>query len=288
MAHQQTFPIEKMCRLFCVSRSGYYAWCRQQQGPRLAKRKDLEVAIQQAYKKSKGTYGSPRVAMELREQGYQTSRATIGRLMCKIGLRSKTRKKFVATTQSKHLFPVAENLLNRDFRVSRLAEVWVSDITYVRVNRKWTYLTAILDLADRRVIGWTLSTELDAQSTILKAWEKAVHCRTVQGPLTFHSDRGVQYACTTFRQVLERTKNVRQSMSRKGDCWDNAVAESFFKTLKTEWIYHHQYKTFEEAEMSIFEYIEGWYNTRRKHSSLEYRSPAEMEQYLLTTMANLT
>jgi transposase InsO family protein len=282
------FPIEKMCQVLNVSRSGYYSW-RKRHTSACQEREErtLGHAIKQAYQTSKRTYGSPRIAIELQQKGWTVSRATIGRRMKDLQLRSMVSRKFVATTQSNHGLPIAENLLARNFGVQRLAQVWVSDITYVRIGPRWGYLTAIIDLADRSVIGWSLSKEMDVFSTVIRAWKKAVQRRKISGPLIFHSDRGVQYASLAFRKVLSDYPNVSQSMSRKGNCWDNAVAESFFKTLKCEWLYYHTYRSFEEADSSIFEYIECWYNSRRKHSTLGYQSPAQIEKHFLTNMANL-
>lgn len=278
-----------MCHVLGVSRSGYYAWLTQQQlGERKARTDALEEAIRKVYEMSKRCYGRPRIACELNQQGWDVSQATIGRIMRKLGLRSRSRRKFVVTTRSNHRLPVAENILNRRFQASHLAQVWVSDITYIRIDQRWAYLTAILDLADRSVLGWTLSRQMDATSTVIATWLKAVQRRKIRDKLIFHSDRGVQYASEEFRTLLAKNPDIQQSMSRKGNCWDNAVAESFFKTLKCEWVYHHTYKTLHEAELSIFEYIECWYNTRRKHSALGYKSPAQMETYLLTKMADLS
>lgn len=271
-----------MCKALQVSRSGYYAWCNRIESDRKQGREKAEQAIQRIYAWSKGIYGSPRVAAELKGSGHAISRATVGRMMRKLGLRSKTRRKFRLTTQSKHHLPVAANLLDRSFTVKRLGQAWVSDITYLRIGQKWCYLTVIIDLADRKVIGWKLSKSLEANKTVIPAWKQANWKRKLAKGGLFHSDQGIQFACRDFLDQLAKAESVIQSMSRKGNCWDNAVAESFFKSLKTEWVYHYKYKTFEEAEQSVFEYIEGWYNTRRRHSTLDYRTPAEMEKYLLT------
>lgn len=215
------YPIEKMCYVLNVSRSGYYAWSKQQTGSCQDREEPiLGHAIKQVYHTSKRTYGSPRIAKELQQKGWAVSRATIGRRMKDLQLRSRVSRKFVATTRSNHDLPVAENLLARNFCVQRLAQVWVSDITYVRIGQQWGYLTVIIDLADRRVIGWSLSIEMDVFSTVIRAWKKAVQRRKISGPLTFHSDRGVQYASVAFRKVLSDYPKVTQSMSRKGNCWD--------------------------------------------------------------------
>jgi transposase InsO family protein len=202
--------------------------------------------------------------------------------MHKAGIRSKIRRKYVITTNSRHSFRVADNLIGRNFKVPQLGRVWVSDITYIPTAQGWLYLTAVIDLCDRKVIGWALSRSLKAEHTSIAALRMAVLNRPVIGDLIFHSDRGVQYACTEFTGMLDSYKTIRQSMSRKGDCWDNAVAESFFKSLKSEWTYWYKYQTLQEAKLSVFEYIEGWYNPKRRHSTLNYMTPNQYGHFLLT------
>ncbi len=198
--------------------------------------------------------------------------------MKKANIKSIIRKKYrVQTTDSKHTYVVAPNHLNRDFSAQTIGQKWVSDLTYIRTGEGWLYLTAILDLADRKVVGWAMSDTMKAADTTIAAWKMAIINRPVSQHLLFHSDRGVQYACTDFKDHLKGLP-VLQSMSRKGNCWDNSVAESFFKTLKTELVYHTHYYTKEQAKLSIFEYIECWYNKKRRHSALGNRSP---QQYLL-------
>ena len=205
------------------------------------------------HKKSKGTYGSPRIREELKKIYVCVSRRRVARLMKTAGIHVKTKKRFKATTDSKHKFPVAPNLLNREFKVDEQGKVWVSDITYIRTKEGWLYLTVIIDLCDRKVIGWSISSTLKTSETVVPAWKMAVKNRPLSDYLIFHSDRGVQYACTDFKELLSANPYVMQSMSRKGDCWDNAVAESFFKTLKTEWIYRNKYATKKQATISVFE-----------------------------------
>jgi putative transposase len=202
------------------------------------------------------------------EEGFHVSRQRVARLMKKQNLKSIIRKKWIITTDSRHNYPVVENKLNRDFHVTRPGQVWVSDITYIKTAQGWLYLTIIIDLYDRKVIGWSLSRSLKTVHTTIPAWRMAVRHRPITRMLIFHSDRGVQYACNEFKNMLSAYKLVERSMSRKGDCWDNAVAESFFKTLKVEHVYHHSYKTFKEAELSVFEYIEAWYNVNRIHTTI--------------------
>lgn len=229
--------------------------------------------IRTIHEKSKGTYGSPRITEELKNNYVHVSRPRVARLMQKANIRSCIKKRFVRTTDSAHGFPVSPNLLNRNFKVDEQGQVWVSDITYIRTLEGWLYLTVIIDLADRRVVGWSLSSSMHASVTAIPAWRMAVRNRPICSRLMFHSDRGVQYACTEFRKLLSSNPLVTQSMSRKGNCWDNAVAESFFKTLKTEWVYRNKYTSRKQARISVFEYIETWYNTQRRHSSLNYLSP---------------
>lgn len=264
-----------MCKVLGVSKSGYYAWLKRKPSKRSVENKKLMEYICKIHKRSKGTYGSPRITEELKANYMNVSRPRVARMMKKANIRSIVKKKFVATTSSKHSFPVSPNLLNREFKVDRQGKAWVSDITYIRTMEGWLYLTVIIDLADRRIIGWSLSSSLKASDTVIPAWRMAIRNRSFDTKLIFHSDRGVQYACTEFRILISADPRVCQSMSRKGDCWDNAVAESFFKTLKTEWVYRKKYVSRKQAEISVFEYIETWYNTQRRHSSLNYLSPTE-------------
>jgi len=270
-----------MCKVLGVSRSGYYAWVKSKPTKLAVENKNLTERIRVIYQKSKSTYGSPRIHHELRQEYPRLSRPRVARLMKKANIRSIIRKKFKVTTDSKHNYPIADNLLNRNFSVERMGETWVSDITYIRTLEGWLYLTAIIDLADRKIIGWSIGATLKALDTVLPAWKMAIKNRPVVAPLLFHSDRGVQYACNEFKDCILKNKLVTQSMSRKGNCWDNAVAESFFKTLKSEWVNHNRFTTRKHAQMALFEYIETWYNTRRRHSSLGYLTPREFAKKLI-------
>ena len=197
------------------------------------------------------------------------------------GIRSVVHRKFkIRTTDSNHNYPIAKNLLDRKFAPGAVARAWVSDITYIRTTQGWLYLTVIVDLADRKVVGWSLSETMKTYDTVMPAWKMAIKNRPIVTPLIFHSDRGVQYACHEFRNVLKAHPLVVQSMSRKGNCWDNAVAESFFKTLKSELIYTTEPTTMAEAKVNVFEFIEIWYNRKRMHASLGYLTPAEYEAKL--------
>ena len=266
-----------MCQVLRVSISGFYYWMQHPVGLRAGKEQQLLAAVKKVYWQSNCRYGSPRIAVELQQQGIKASRPRIARLMRKHAIRSIIHQKYrVRTTDSNHSFAIAENYLDRNFSATRLAEKWVSDLTYIKTQEGWLYLTAVLDLADRKVIGWALSETMAAKVTSVAAWQMAVRNRPITQSLLFHSDRGVQYACEEFRNHLQG-KPVRQSMSRKGNCWDNAVAESFFKTMKTELIYHRKFITRKEARLAVFEYIEGWYNRKRRHSALGYRTPCHFE-----------
>lgn len=269
-----------MCKVLSVSRSGFYAWCKDTESRRSAENRLLVEHIQRVHARSRYTYGSPRIAAELRSTGIHVSRPRVARLMRKAEIRSIVARKYVATTDSKHSYKVAENLLARDFAPGAPGEAWVSDITYIRTDEGWLYLTMVMDLADRQVIGWALGSSLKTADTTVPAWKMAIRRRPAGQGLIFHSDRGVQYACPEFTGLLKANGKVVQSMSGKGNCWDNAVAESFFKTLKTEWVYGKKYMDRKQAALSIFEYIETWYNTNRKHSALKYMTPTEYLDYL--------
>jgi putative transposase len=268
-ANKSLFPVEKMCQFLEISTSSYYSSINRIPSKRYLENQHLVSEIIQAYYYSKCTYGSPRIALELSNRGISVSQRRVASLMKKEGIKSIIRKQFrVTTTDSTHHYPVVSNFLDRKFNVEEKATAWVSDITYVKTKTGWLYLTIILDLADRKVIGWALSDTLKAIDTCIPAWNMAIKNRPFKSGLILHSDRGVQYACREFVKCLKNSGIVRRSMSRKGNCWDNAVAESFFKTLKVEMVYQTKFETNQEAELAIFEYIETWYNRNRRHSAL--------------------
>lgn len=273
------FPIEKMCQVLGVSRSGYYYWLKRTPSRRERENQVLLTEIRSIYHKSSCRYGSPKITQVLRSQGYSASRPRVARLMKKAGLRSKIRKKYKTTTDSKHNLRVSPNLLKQQFKVKTLGKYWVSDITYLRTAQGWVYLTIILDLADRKVLGWSLSQELTTETTLLPAWKMATKSRAPEPGLLFHSDRGVQYASQAFRMAMAKAK-VPQSMSRKANCYDNAVAEAFFNILKSELGYDRYFASFRQAKIALFEFIEIWYNRQRIHASIGYRTPIQMEQIL--------
>jgi transposase InsO family protein len=275
-AHRSAHAVERMCRVLGVTRSGYYAWKRRGQSRRARRDAVLLGRIRESHGLSLGRYGSPNIHEDLREWGYRCGRKRVARLMREACIRSRVVKRFKVTTQSKHKLPVAENLLARDFTASAPNRTWVSDITYLWTRQGWLYLCVILDLWDRKVVGWSMGERLGADLAV-DAFRKAVMLRRPLEGLVFHSDRGVQYASEVFRAELRKVRML-QSMSRKGDCWDNAVAESFFGILKRELVYHETYRTRTEARLSVFQYIEGWYNRKRRHSMLGRRSPLAFAQ----------
>lgn len=269
-----------MCSVFKVSRGGFYKWTKRSPSKRSIENQLLETKVLQAFENSKKIYGSPRITRELNKKDIRVSRPRVARMMRKAKLRSIVKKKFKVTTDSSHKFPVPENILDRDFKPGILGAVWVSDITYIRTKKGWLYLTTVIDLGDRKIIGWALSVTMKAIDTVIPAFKMARRRRPITGELIFHSDRGVQYACNEFRCLLEKSPFIIRSMSRKGNCWDNAVAESFFKTLKAECVYQHKFTDKEQAALIVFEYIEAWYNRKRLHSALGYMSPEEFGQKL--------
>lgn len=271
-----------MSKVLNVSRSSFYHWLSKNPSDNQKDNEELLKEIREIHSKSKQTYGSPRITAELTKTGYKASRPRVARLMRKAGVRSILKKKYKVTTDSNHSYPVVQNLLDRNFSPGEIGKVWVSDITYLRTLQGWAYLTTIIDIGDRKVIGWALNKSLKAKGTTVEAWKMALRQRPIQKSLIFHSDRGVQYACNEFTEIISTNNLVTQSMSRKGNCWDNAVAESFFKTLKNEWSNRFVYKNIKQAELSIFEYIESYYNTKRRHSALGYLSPAEYSINLIT------
>jgi transposase InsO family protein len=267
-----------MCRVLHVSTSGFYAWQRRPKSPQVQRRKTLQTEIKKIHQtKNKDSYGSPRVHQELQKQGTFCCENTVAKVMQESGIQAKTVKKFQVTTDSKHAHPVAENVLDRQFdRATRPNQIWVSDITYVWTQEGWMYLTCVLDLYSRKVVGWSMSSRM-TKEFVMEALEMAIRHRCPQDELLHHSDRGSQYASEAYRELLTRN-GITCSMSRKGNCWDNAVMESFFATLKKELIHHERYATRSAARASIFEYIEVFYNRERLHSTLGYQSPEQFEQ----------
>lgn len=285
--HRSEFTVKKMCHVFEISMSGYYHWKRRIPSSKAIRKKQLKERIIKLYFEHNGMAGSPMITADLKDENEfsNVSPNTVASLMREMGLKCKTTKKFVVTTDSRHNKPVAPNLLNRAFNVQTPDTVWVSDITYLKIGSKWNYLSVFIDLYSRSVVGWDLSSSLDRQS-VIKALKKAILKRRPGKGLMIHSDRGVQYASDDFKKILKKYSFV-QSMSRKGNCWDNAVAESFFHTLKTQLIHHVRFKTYEEADRILFKYIEMYYNQRRKHSANGWKTPAlcELEWYKFKKVA---
>jgi len=240
----------------------------------------LEQEILDAFQNSKSIYGSPRITQVLNSKQIKVSRPRVARMMKKARLRSIVKKKFRVTTDSSHKFAIPENRLDRDFKPGTLGAAWVSDITYIGTKQGWLYLTTVIDLGDRKVIGWALSATMKAIDTAIPAFKMAQRNRPISQELIFHSDRGIQYACNEFKKLLESNPLITRSMSRKGNCWDNAVAESFFKTLKSECVYQNKFTNKEQAAVVVFEYIEAWYNRKRLHSALGFMSPEEFGRNL--------
>ncbi len=276
-ANRSSFPVKKMCLTLDVSRSGFYAWLSRPESKRAIENKVLCQRIQELYYEHGQMAGSPMITADLHdeERFCSVSRVRVARKMKAMGLQCKTTRKFVVTTDSSHKEPVAPNLLDRRFSAYKPNTAWVTDITYIKVGKKWFYLTVFIDLFSRIIVGWDLSASLD-RSSVIRALKKAIARRRPPKGLMIHSDRGVQYASREFRKLLAKY-GCTQSMSRKGNCWDNAVAESFFHTLKTQMVYHRKFTHRQEAEIALFQYIEAYYNRRRRHSSNGWVSPAEFE-----------
>jgi putative transposase len=277
--HEAEFPVTIVCQVLGVSRSGYYAWRDRPVSGRQTRQAELAAEIRQVHEVSRGTYGSPRVHRELQAQGVPCAKNTVAKLMRKNGLRSRRHKRFVVrTTDSRHPHPVAPNSLDRQFAWPLPDQAWAADITYIPTDQGWLYLAVVLDLCSRKVVGWATADHLRAE-LVCEALEMALTHRRPQGPLLHHSDRGVQYACDDY-QALLAAHQFSVSMSRTGNCYDNAAVESFFSTLKTELVHHEHYATCDQARQSLFEYIEVFYNRRRRHSALGYNSPEHYEACL--------
>jgi len=264
-----------MCRFLGVSRSAYYAWLHRVQTPREKDDIDLAAIIQDVFRKGRGAYGTRRIQKSVANQGRTASRRRIGRLMREAGLACKTKRKFKATTDSKHDLPMAPNRLDRQFNVNQPNQVYAGDVTYLHTQEGWLYLAIVIDLYSRQVVGWSMAEHMRAK-LVNDALLMAVWKRKPPKGLLWHTDRGSQYASESHRALLRR-HGIEQSMSRKGNCWDNAVSESFFHTLKTELTHHQTYQTRDEAKQAVFEYIEVFYNRERLHSANGYLSPINYE-----------
>ncbi len=274
--HEGAYPVGLMCHALAVSRGGYYAWRRRGESTRASRDRDLVHQIREIHTANRRVYGSPRIHAELQERGVRCSEKRVARLMRQHGIRARQTRRFRITTRSNHRWPIEPNLLNRDFTAEQRDQRWAGDITYIWTAEGWLYLAAILDLFSRRVVGWATSDRINSFLT-QRALSMALDDRNPQENLLHHSDRGSQYACRDYRKELS-DRRITCSMSRKGDCWDNAVLEAFFATLKKELIYLELFETRREATTAIFWYIEGFYNTRRRHSFLGQTSPDRFEE----------
>ena len=273
--HDRRYPIRLMCRALTVSPAGYYAWAGRPESRRSVHNRTLLSAIRVIHRESRETYGSPSIWDALIKQGHRVGEHRVARLMRQHSIRAKTVKKWRAPTQSTHRLPVPENTLNRQFTVAQPNRVWAGDLTYVWTTEGWLYLAVVLDLYSRTVIGWAMGHRLTVELAE-GALTMALANRKPSAGLLHHSDRGSQYAAHRYQRLLGE-HGITSSMSRTGNCWDNACVESFFGTLKRELVYHRHYATRGEAKRDIFEYIEVFYNRLRRHSTLGYYSPAEFE-----------
>jgi transposase InsO family protein len=280
---KKAYPISLLCELLQVSRSGYYCWCTRGKSVRQKEYETLLPVVQEAHRISKGTYGTRRISEEIEANGGICGRTKARTLMKLAGISAKQKRKFKVTTDSKHNLPITPNLLNREFKVEEPDQVYVSDITYIWTGEGWLFLAVILDLFSRKIVGWSLNNRM-SRKLIMDALRMAVWRRQPISGLLFHSDRGSQYCSRDFQKML-KTHGMISSMSRKGNCWDNSVAESFFGHLKTERVFFTNYKTREEARKDIVDYIEMFYNSRRRHSYLGYVSPMEFEESRLLKKA---
>ena len=270
------FSIAALCRALQVAKSGYYAWCKRQPNTRQKENETITGRIRERFEASRQTYGSPRLLRELRAEGIVCGKHRVARLMRTAGLRALAPRRFVVTTDSKHALPVADNWLQQDFTASRADERWAADITYLWTGEGWLYLAVVLDLFSRRIVGWSMQASLHKQ-LVIDALTMALRLRRPDPGLLHHSDRGSQYASADFQEALGDA-GIVCSMSRKGNCFDNAVVESFFGTLKVELVHRCRFATRQQARQEVFEYIEVWYNRSRRHSALGYLSPAQFER----------
>jgi len=265
-----------MCHVLEVSRTAYYSWLKRPVSARQQRDKELLVHIKEIYLIGRKTYGSPRIHDEMKKRNINCSRKRVERLMKKNDIVSIHKNKFISTTNSKHNLPVAPNVLNRKFYADEPNQVWVADITYIPTREGWLYLAAVLDIYSRKIVGWAMGDRITTE-LITDAFNMAIYQRSPGVGLIHHSDRGCQYASNLYQETLQQ-HGIICSMSRKGDCWDNAVMESFFHTLKTELVNHRRYQLRTQAKRDIFEYIEVFYNRLRSHSSIGYVSPEFYEK----------
>lgn len=273
--HRKQYSVNRLCLMLGIRRSSYYTWTKRKPSQQEQNNLALIEHIRRIHKKYRKTYGSPRMYVQLKKEEIPCSQKRVARLMRQNGLKGQRKYRKVITTNSKHDFPVAPNVLNREFSAEKPNQKWVSDITYIPTDEVWLYLAGILDLFSRKIVGWATSDLIDA-ALVEKALRMALYQRRPGRGLLHHSDRGSQYASHQIRDILAANQ-ILVSMSGKENCYDNAVMESFWGTLKNEWVNYQKYKTRSQARTDIFSYIEGFYNTVRLHSTLGYLSPAEFE-----------
>jgi len=276
--HREVWPAAVQCRVLIVSRSGYYAWRKRPASESSKRREELTNRIQAIHEmKHHDVYGAPRLQAELEAQGHPYNRKTVAKCMKDAGIKAATTKTFrVATTDSNHSHPVTANVVDREFAPSQKNQTWTADITYVPTDEGWLYLAAVQDLYSRKIVGWSMSHRIDSR-LVVDALQMAIQRELPGSGLVAHSDRGVQYASEHYQTLLKQN-GITCSMSRRGNCWDNAPMESFFATLKKELVHRERYQTRSQARQSLFEYIETFYNRIRRHSTLGYQSPIQFEQ----------
>ena len=276
--HRAIFRLARMCRMLGVSKAGYFRWRWRPDSPRTCQDRALKASISVLHAQSRQTYGSPRIHRDLRDLGTRIGKKRVERLMREAEISARPPRRFVITTNSKHDFPIAPNLLKQDFSAASPNSRWVTDITYIPTSEGWLFLSAIMDLYSRRIVGWAMDSSMDCR-LVRRALDMAVESRRPSPGLVHHSDRGSQYASAEYRSDLSK-RGIVPSMSRRACCYDNAAMESFFHTLKVELTHRYEFQTRDQAKRVIFEYIEVFYNRLRRHSSIGYISPVDFEQRL--------
>jgi len=276
-AEKANYPVTLMCKVLGVSRSGFYASAKREAVTKqMENDRILTEKIREIHERSRGTYGSPRIHAQLNRDGFPCSKGRVEKLMREAGIQGRVRRRYRNTTDSNHRRPVAKNLIKRDFSTETPDSVWCADITAVPTATGFVYLAAIIDVATRLIVGWAMDTNMETQ-LIQRALKSALAWREPANEIVHHSDRGSQYASHAYQDALA-TRGIRSSMSRAGDCWDNAMIESLFGTYKQEWAHHHRWRGLVDARAATHDYIEGFYNRERLHSSLGYRTPMEADE----------
>lgn len=274
--HSSVFPVKKMAEVLEVNRSSYYQWLKRPMSKQKQEEFKLLMEILTVHEKKRRLYGSLRITVELNNAGTKCSKNRVARIMKKYDIKAKTKRKFKVTTHSKHKKPLSKDLVKRDFTASAKNELWTSDISYIWTREGWLYLAVILDVYCRKIVGWALESTLSSK-LVSKALLKAINTRQPEAGLIFHSDQGIQYASDHVRSIL-KFHGIQQSMGSKGDCYDNAITESFFHTFKTEFVYFEDFETRKSCQLKTFDYIEVFFNRERLHSALGYFSPEDFEQ----------